>query len=100
MAVVSFIYGIFSNIFLVFLGILQRLHFRSGYSFDKDVVMEVFRGMVHSIVEISTGGIFEDIHFERNQIYYYRSRKACRNMPGKSKFGKLQLAYEVKDINC
>ena len=65
MAVVSFIYGIFSNIFLVFLGILQRLHFRSGYSFDKDVVMEVFRGMVHSIVEISTGGIFEDIHFER-----------------------------------
>ena len=64
MEVVSFIYGIFSNIFMVFLGILQRLHFTSSYSFDRDLVMGVFRGMIDSIVELSREGD-EDIYFER-----------------------------------
>ena len=63
MEVVSFIYGIFSNIFMVFLGILQRLHFTSSYSFDRDLVMGVFRGMIDSIVELSREGD-EDIYFE------------------------------------
>ena len=65
MEFVSFIYGIFSNIFLVFLGILQRIHYTSSYSFDTEVVMGVFRDMIHSMVEISSGGTEQSIHFER-----------------------------------
>ncbi len=64
MDVVSFIYGIFSNIFLVFLGILQRLHLTPTYSFDRDLVMSVFRGMINSIIEISSEED-EEVHFER-----------------------------------
>ena len=61
---VSFVYGIFSNIFMVFLGILYRFHLTSSYSFDRDLVMGVFRGMINSIVEISSEKE-QDVHFER-----------------------------------
>ena len=65
MEFVSFIYGIFSNIFLVFLGILQRIHYTSSYSFDTEVVMGIFRDMIHSMIEISSGGNEQSIQFER-----------------------------------
>ena len=56
MEFISFIYGIFNNIFLVFFGILQRIHY-SSYSFDPEVVMGVFRDMIHSMVEVVDGSV-------------------------------------------
>ena len=52
MNIISFVYGIFSSIFLVFLGILQKFHL-SNYEFDAQIAMDVFKRMLNSIIEVS-----------------------------------------------
>lgn len=53
MNVVSFIYGVFSSVFMVFVGMLQRFNFTRGYSFDTRIAMEVFKSMITSVLELS-----------------------------------------------
>ena len=54
MNVVSFIYGIFSSIFMVFIQMLQVFNWTKEYlSFDHKIAMEVFKSMITSVLELS-----------------------------------------------
>ena len=59
MNVVSLMFGVFNSIFMVFLGILESLHLRSSYSFDRNIVMGVFKGMLNSIIDISRDDTYD-----------------------------------------
>ena len=69
MNIVSFIYGIFSSIFMIFIGMLQKINLRRGYTFDTRIAMEVFRSMIMNVFEISeTIAENDDLLYERKEF--------------------------------
>jgi len=63
MNIVTFVYGFFSNIFMVFLEVLYHIHHESS-NFYEENIMNIFKGMINSIIEISDEKN-QEIHFER-----------------------------------
>lgn len=67
MNIFSFIYGLFSGVFMVFATMLQRFNLRKGYSFDKRIAMEVFKSMITFVLELSETKK-EDIVYDRKEF--------------------------------
>ena len=57
MNMVSFIYGMFANIFFIFMAVLQRFNFRTTYSFDHRIAMDVFKCLITTVFSVHEEGI-------------------------------------------
>ena len=68
MNMVSFLYGIFTHIFFIFMAVIQRFSFSTTYSFDYTIAMDVFKSMITTVFSVHEEGISTP-NFERKETH-------------------------------